>query len=230
MSDDLITANPTALWFASGSNLKTLAVSPSSVGALMVFVTTYIATGTLTAVSGGGCPASGSGLPGAWQRIAGPLTNNAATPVKIDMWMGKVTTAGASTITMTVTANNVNRLSCKEFNTIGGLDTIWTQDGAGATKINTASTDVTFPTQTPSGENRLYVGYGTNGTGLTTGQTAGYSVELDFGSNPVIYGPDVANSAQSPISKQTGSAVSYTIGALVKADNPPRDQFLPFFM
>jgi hypothetical protein len=138
----------------------------------------------------------------------------------MEIWMAQVITAGSSTLTITGGAGGTTRMNCKEFNATGGTNTVWTQDGSGLTKANTtSSTNVTFPTLTPSGVNRLYIGYGTNGTGLTTGATAGYTVELDSGTNPVVYDPSVAQSAQTPISKQSGSAASYTVGALVTASN-----------
>lgn len=227
MANDLITPNVTALWRATGTALKTLSVSPSVAGALLVLTLTDGNNVAATAVSGGGCNASGSGLDGAWQRIAGPFSS--ASPANTEMWMGKVITPGASTITITSTdTTQTIRLNCKEFNSTGGLGTVWTQDGAGGTKTNTASTTVTFPTLTPGGINRLYVGFGFNGTGLTTGSTpAGTTVELDLGSNPYLYSPSVANSAQTPTSQQSGSATSAVIGALIKADNPVRQLLLP---
>jgi hypothetical protein len=235
--NNLITANATALWKVSSASgaatTWTLSVSPQNLGDLMVFTTTYQTAGVMTALSGGGCNASGSGLDGAWQLLAGPYDGPAHNTVVMQMWMGKVVTTGASTITATIsgmaTGQNVRR-NCKEFGTGGGLGTVWTQDGAGGTKANgTASTTVTYPTMTPSGLNRLYVGFGTNGTGSTTGATAGYTVELDPGTNPYLYNPSVANSAQTPTSV-TSSSTSYTIAALIKADNPAGPgQFMPFF-
>lgn len=224
-----ITANATALWKATGTGLKTLSVVPSVVGALLVLTTTDANNITSTAVSGGGCNASGSGLDGAWQRIAGPFSS--ASPASTEMWMGKVITAGSSTITITNTdTTNTIRLNCKEFNSGGGIGTAWAQDGAGGSITNATSTTVTFPTLTPTGINRLYVGFGFNGTGLTTGATpAGTTVELDPGTNPYLYNPSVANSAQTPTSQQSGSATSAMIGALITATNPTA-QFMPFFM
>jgi hypothetical protein len=228
MTNDVISTGATALWKATGTTLKTLAVAPLHAGALMVLTTTH-PTGNFTAVSGGGCNASGSGLDGAWQLIAGPFAN--ATSAFLEMWMGKVQTTGSSTITVTASYTGTTRLNCKEFFTAGGIDTKWSQDGAGGSKTNTAVTTVTYPTLTPSAPNRLYVGFGTNGTGQTTGATSGYTVELDPGTNPYLYDPDVPQSAQSPISTQasSGAIASYTIGALIKADNPI-GSFLPLFM
>jgi hypothetical protein len=235
MANDLITpstANSSAMWEATSSSSSatswTLSVSPLLAGDLLVFATSYASAGTMTALSGGGCNASGSGLDGAWQRIAGPF---ASVSWDLELWMGKVITPGASTITATISGQGTGqsvRRNCKAFTTTGGLGTIYTQVGAGGTRANTtASTTVTFPTMTPSGINRLYLGFGTNGTGQTTGATAGYTVELDPGTNPVIYNASVPNSAQTPTSV-TSSSASYLVAALIKADNPTA-RMMPFF-
>lgn len=215
MASDTITVNATALWKAGGTGLKTLLVAPSAVGALMVLATSAGSNTANTAVSGGGCNASGSGLPGAWQLIAGPISST--TPWKTELWMGVVTTAGSSTITITNTSSGTNRLNCKEFNTAAAANALWSQDGAGGTKTNTTSTTVTFPTLTPSGPNRLYVAFALNGTGQTTGATAGYTVELDPGTNPYIRNPAVAQSAQTPTTV-TSSSPSVAVAALIRVD------------
>jgi len=226
MANDLITPRATPMWEAGGANLKTLSVSPDAVGALMLLAQSDGGNVTTSAVSGGGCPASGSGTPGAWQRIAGPFSS--AGPTKMEIWMGRVATAGASTLTITNTSTGTIRLNCKQFNA-GGAGTVWSQDGVGGTRQNAASTTVTFPTLTPSGPNRLYIGFGTNGTGSASGMTAGYTVELDPGNNPYLYNASVPQSAQTPTSVTT-SSTSYLIAALIKADNPDPARFLPFFV
>jgi hypothetical protein len=228
--DLTITTNATALWHATGTNITALTVVPSTVGSLLVLGSTHATAGTITAVTGGGCNSSSSGLPGAWARITGPFTNG-STGFDMELWMARITTTGSTTVTITGGAGGTVRIICKQFNcAAGGVNTVWTRDGSAGTEANTAtSTNVTFPTLTPTGVNRLYVGYGMNGTGLTTGATAGYTVELDDGTNPMIYNPSVAQSAQSPISKQSASAVSYTTGAVIKADHPT-GSFLPLFL
>ena len=238
MANDVITASATAMWTATSASSTatswTVTVVPANLGDLMVFTPTFPNAGNMTALSGGGCAASGSGLPGAWQRIAGPF-ESPSTSVTQEIWIGVVTTTGSQTLTATISGmaggNNVRR-NCKAFGTGGGAGTVWSVDGTPLTKTNTASTNVTFPTLTPSGPNRMYVGFGVNGTGLTTGQTAGYTVVLDPGTNVLVYDDNVAQSAQTPISKQSASAVSATIAALIKADNPAPDtaRFLPFFV
>ena len=238
MADDLITKNAAAMWTATSASSSStswmVTVVPANLGDLMVFTPTFPKAGNMTALTGGGCPASGSGLPGAWERIAGPY-EPASSAQQQEIWMGKVTTTGSQTLTATISGmsagSNVRR-NCKEFGTGGGIGTVWSQDGAYAVLANGTSATVTYPTLTPSGPNRLYVGFGVNGTGLATGQTAGYFVELDPGTNVLLYNASVAQSAQSPISTQSGtSSASFTIAALIKADNPATNtgQFLPFF-
>jgi len=222
VADDLIVASSTALWKATGTSLKTLAVSPAHLGGLMVFSTTYLSSASLTGLSGGGCPASGSGLPGAWQRIAGPLTNSSSA--KIELWMGRVTSVGAATITMTIgTTGATTRLNCKEFYTsASGTVTAWSVDGAAGSRNGTGTTDL-FPSLTPAGANRLYVGFGTNGGAANVGsQTSGYSLELDPGSNPFIYRASCPQSAQAPTCTQTTSSAYYLVSALIKADRKNR--------
>jgi len=234
VANDLITpstVNGSAMWEIGAVNQKTLTVAPANLGDLMVMTSTHATSQAITLVSGGGCPASNSGLPGAWTRIAGPFANSSSA--HIEMWMGRVTTTGSQTLTLTInnTGNQI-RINCKEFGTGGGAGTVWTQDGSPGTRANTsATTTVTFPSLTPSGPNRLYIGFGTNGTGNVNGATAGYTVELDPGTNPVIYDASVPQSAQAPTSVTT-SNVSYTVAALIKADNPVTDtgRFLPFFV
>lgn len=217
MSDDLITSNATAMWKVGGAGTLTLSVTPSAIGALLVLATSMGSNTTSTAVSGGGCNASGSGLFGAWTRVAGPVSS--AGSWSMELWMATVITGGGSTITVTNTSVGTNRLNCKEFNTAGGAGTLWSQDGAGGSKSNATSTTVTYPTMTPSGPNRLYVAFALNGTGSATGQTAGYSLELDPGTNPYLYNASIPQSAQTPTSVTTSSA-STAIAALIKADNP----------
>lgn len=219
------------MWKATGTAIKTISVAPAVVGDLLVGLFYYATTTvSITAVSGGGCNASGGGGDGAWQRVSGPLTNSSGG-YRLELWMGKVITTGAATITMTVASNSgTSRMNVKEFGTGGGLGTTWSLDGAGATKTNASSTTVAFSTLTPTGLNRLYVGGGSVAGSATLGsQTAGYSLETDSGNNPFLYNASVAQSAQSPTCLQSPAGTSDNVNVLVKADNP-LGSFMPFFM
>lgn len=80
---------------------------------------------------------------------------------------------------------------------------------------------MTWPSLTPAGTLRAYIGYGVvANTGQTTGATAGYTVGLDVNHNMVIYNPNVAVSAQAPIGTQNTAGASGTVAALVTAMTP----------
>lgn len=219
--------------FASGNN--TLAVAPAALGNLLVlatWITTSSGAPTVSAVSGGGCPASGSGLFGAWTRILAStqFTTPPATQ-RGDIWIGTATATGSSTITTTSSSGTwpgTNGLFSQEFTSGGGQGTVWAADGSGSTKTNATSTTITFPTLTPAGPNRIYLGPGyAGGTGSTSGGTAGYTVQLDANHNPFIYNTSVST-VQSPTSVQT-SSTSDAMGILITATNPTA-RFMPFFM
>lgn len=156
------------------------------------------------------------------------FTYGDGTLEKFDTWLGVVSATGSSTITVTVasTLNSINGVykACKQMTSGGGAGTVWAADGVGGF-VNTTSTgsaNVPFPTLTPSGTLRCYIGRSyVDNTGLTTGQTSGYTVLLDTtNNNPIIYNPNVADSAQSPIAKQNTAGRSGTSGILITATNP----------
>lgn len=211
---------------ATGTSLVTLSVNPTRVGDAMFFTMSYISSGSVTGVSGGGCPASGSGLPGAWTKIAGPFTAFSGSAA-ITMWMGTVATTGSSTITATgTTLTNTQRLCCQQCTSGGGPGIVWALDGAAGTKTNASSATVAFPTLVPSGLLRMYIGYGLNAN-TASAPTSGYTLNNDPGGNPFIFDTNVSTS-QSPTCTQT-AGLSGAIAALVTATNPTA-QFMPFFM
>lgn len=216
---DPISAVGTIASTGFGSVHSTLSVSPTTAGDVLVFSAVVAGTGiTVSTVSGGGVTS------GQWTRILTPVqftSPNVATQ-SMEMWLGPVTTTGSSTITVTFTTTTTNSaLYSQQFTSGGGPGTVWALDGVqtGSKNNSTASTTITFPTLTPGGSARAYVGLGyAGGTGSISGATAGYTVQLDTNHNPFIYDSSVA-SAQSPTSVQT-SAKSDTIAALITATNP----------
>lgn len=217
MADAISSAGGT-FYSQGGSSLVTLSVTPITLGNAFVFTCSYVATATLSTVSGGGCTT--------WTKLVGAFTAYSGS-AKIDLWLGTVTGSIGSGVNITIAGTgltNTQRLSALEFTSGGGAGTVWALDGAQTgTKTNASSATVAFPTLTPSGLNRMYAGYGlVANTALTTGQTAGYTVNLDPGSNPYFFSSSVANSAQSPTCAQNTAGLSGTIAALVTAINPPR--------
>jgi len=212
---------------ATGTSLVTLSVNPTAIGGAMVFTMSFISSGTVTGVSGGGCPASGSGTAGAWAQIAGPFQAFSGSAA-VTMWMGTVTATGSSTITASGTSlTNPQRLCCQQFTSGGGNGATWASDGSPGTKTNASSATVTFPTLTPSGPLRMYIGYGLVASGGTTPITSGYTMDLDAGSNPYMFNPNVST-VQAPTCTQTSAGLSGMIGALITATNPTA-RFAPFF-
>lgn len=198
---------------SGGTGTTTLSVSPTAVGDVLVLATNLTSTTlSVSSVAGGGVTT--------WARIAGPFVGSSGT---IGMWMGQVTTAGSATITVTGSgslASTTVRLLAQQFTSTRGALTQWGLAVASNGVTNASSTTVTYPTIVPDGTNQVYIGYArTANAGSTSGQTAGYTVQLDNGSNPFIYGPNVAVS-QSPTSVQTSAGVSSAVGALIVAGEP----------
>lgn len=209
---------------ATGTSLTTLSVTPKKLGDAFLFSCSYISTATLSTVSGGGST-GWTKLVGAFQAYSGSA--------KVDLWMGTINSSINVATNITISGSgltNTQRLNAQEFTSGGGAGTIWALDGSQTgTKTNASSATITFPTLTPSGINRMYIGYGLVANSANSGsQTAGYTLDLDPGSNPFLFNPNVANSAQGPTCTQT-AGLSGAIAALVTATNPTA-QFMPFFM
>lgn len=195
--------------FAPGRT--TVAVNPTAIGDCLV-VFTIVQSGSISVAS-----MSGGGV-SSWTRIAGPfqLTFNC-----MDIWLGKITATGSSTITITGTSSLAaenNTITVQQFTSGGGAATVWAPDGVGGGLANGSSTAVTYATLTPGGAGRAYVGFAyTDQNGLTSGQTAGYTVVLDpVDANTFIYNTDVST-GQSPVSAQTPAGGSTAIAALISA-------------
>lgn len=198
---------------------NTISVSPASVGNCLVVwgFASDTSAHFFSAISGGGVTA--------WTAIQS--TTSYFSQYALAMWFGKVTAAGSATITLTQSGTFANDswITVQEF-TVGSSGAVWAIDGTqSATKSNgTASSSVTYPTLTPSGTLRMYVGggMGLGSPALTTGQTSGYTVAAFSSSYPPVamYNPSVANSAQSPVTAQTSSAQSSTMGALITGTIP----------
>lgn len=199
---------------SGGTGTTTLPVSPTAVGDVLVLASNLTSTSlSISSVAGGGVTT--------WTRIAG---NFIGTTNTLSIWLGRVTTAGAATITVTPSgsiAAVTHRMIAQQFTSAGGAGTTWSVDVAGAGRNNSSSTTVTYPTVVPGGANRAYIGYGqTTSVGLTTGATSGYTVLLDNGNNQLVYSNTVSGS-QSPTAAQTSAGVSSTLGVTITATMTP---------
>jgi len=216
-----ITAVGSAYKNAIGAGKTTLAVTPTAIGNCLV-VGAWVGT-AITTVSGGGCTD--------WTRLVGPFLGTGGVYLK-DIWLGTISTTGASTITFSGTAGSFAGYLGQEFaGGVGGAGTVWALDVSG-TRSNTASTSIAYPTLVPGGTLRLYVGVAANGSTTNTTVTSGYTLQaLATGSFPMIWHPNVSTS-QSPTSGQV-SSTSQTIGVCITASAAPTykpGQFMPFFM
>ncbi len=125
-----------------GTGLSTLAVSPQSVGDVLAVFAERSTTGTLTSVSGGGVTTWTKGV-----QFAGSVGADE------EIWFGKVTTTGSSTITFTwsgTTSGFYEEYGAQEFTAGLGANTAWALD-KGGTVNGASSTTVPFPSLTPSG-------------------------------------------------------------------------------
>ncbi len=192
----------------SGTGVTTLTVNPQNVGDAFALSTMVVSNSvSLSSVSGGGAT---------WQK----LTSMNSTPggIEEELWLGTITTTGPSTITVTysggVSGFN-SELDAQEFTNGTGASTTWSKDVTG-TSENTSSTNVAFPSLTPTGTGELYAGFANVENASNTGTTSGFTYDVDQYSNSFIYNPSVSG-AVAPSTTQSPAGTSEGIGALITA-------------
>ncbi len=133
---------------AHGVALTTLAVSPKTVGDVMV-VGIMGQTLSVSSISGGGVTT--------WKKAA---QFQGAEGNDVELWYGTVTSTGASTITFSWSGTLSNGIEyCAQEYTAGlGSATVWAADKTG-TVNGASSTSVPFPSLTATGSGELYVGF-----------------------------------------------------------------------
>ena len=190
-----------------GSGTKTLAVTPVTVGNVLVFAAWCGTTADrITAVSGGGVTT--------WNNLA--FSNPGS--IECELWWGTVTAAGAATITITTASSGFNELIAQEFTV--GVAAAWGQDGPGIGQACTITgqTSGLWPALMPSGPGRLYVGALASGgaqTVFTTGFTGinlgGSGIALVYSPNcnfPQVQQPGFSQGSSLPFSVCAGLLVS----------------------
>jgi hypothetical protein len=192
----------------SGSGLTTLAVSPQGLGDVLAVFAEVSTTGhTVSSVSGGGV--------GTWTKGAqfvGP------SGIDTEVWWGKVTTTGPSTITFTWSssiAGHTAEYGAQEFSAGTGGSTTWALDKSGTTSGGSSPT-VPFPGLTPSGPGELYFGYAEVANTASTAASAGFTSVVTHNGNSVTYDPDVSG-AVAPTTTQSPAGVSTSVGVLLVA-------------
>lgn len=203
---------------AAANGTTTLAVAPATAGNALLLATFNTGTPATTGVSGGGST---------WTRVA-PRTVNGNGDGAFELWLGKVSTTGSSTVTVafnTSVGSEFVEFASQEFTAGLGATTVWAADGT-AFRNNTSSTTIAYPTLVPTGAGRLYFGFALCFTGVSAGSTSGYSYSADVNGNQVAYNGSISastspTSSQSPAGLSAGTAVLVT-AALPASGPPPR--------
>ena len=152
---------------AQGSGLATWRCRPKTAGdVLVVFAQNGSSSvGTLSSVSGGGVSTWTKAV-----QFAGSVASDE------EIWYGKVTTTGSSTITFTWSGTVTGRIpqyGVEEFSAGLGASTVWATDKTGSGN-GASSTSVPLPSLTPSTSGELYFGYSlVANTAAAAGSTSG---------------------------------------------------------
>jgi hypothetical protein len=196
---------------ASGTALKTLTLSPTAIGDVLVLaVACANTTSQISAVAGGGVTT--------WHRLI--FANPGASEGDSELWFGGITAAGPATIIITTTAANNIDLFAQQF-TLGGPAS-WTADGSGAASSSTASGFTgNYPSVTPAGAGELYVGCASLSGGSPLGGSSAGFTYANASSNvgQFLYKASPVG-AQSPVWSQGtnqfwGACSALLVGALV---------------
>ena len=211
---------------ATGTALTSLTLTAAaSLGAIRICHFKWAsATQTVATVSGGNCPASGSGTPGAWA-LAVAYYDNGSTVNRHEIWYGTVTNANATqkeSISWTSSGSLTGLgtdLSNRTFDW-GNTAIIWKHDSAAGTgtRNNTSSTTITYPSVTAlhGSEVAVYKARAPSGSGYgAPGGTpaSGWVTATDANGNPYIYNLSVGSGTVAP-TQTSAATTSNTIGAL----------------
>ncbi len=138
--------------------------------------------------------------------------------VDTEIWFGKVTTAGSSTITFTWSSSIAGfdaEYGAQEFSSSLGASTVWATDKTG-TSNGASSTTVPFPSLTPTSSPELYFGYAEVANTATTAASSGFTSVVTNNGNSVTYDTDVMG-AVSPTTTQSPAGLSTAVGVLLSA-------------
>ena len=172
-----------------------------------MFAKASVAGHTVTSVSGGGVTT--------WTRA---VQFDGSVGGDEELWYGKVTTVGASTVTFTWSSSvsgDANEYGAQEFSAGLGASTVWATDKTG-TGNGASSTSVPYPTLTPSAAGELYFGYSLVANTAAAGTASGFTYVVTAEANSVAYDTDVTG-AVSPVATQSPAGTSSAVGMLLSA-------------
>src|ERR1700688_3961060 len=194
---------------AHGTALTTLAVAPQTVGdVLVVFAVVSTSTPKVSSISGGGVTT--------WTKAV--QFDGTTYTADLEIWFGKVTSTGSSTITFTWSASiagHASEYGAQEFTAGLGASTIWAADKTG-TLNGASSTTVAFPSLTPSGSSELFFSYALVANNASAGSTSGFTYAVTTEGNVATYDPNVSG-AVSPTATQSPAGVSSSVAVLLSA-------------
>jgi hypothetical protein len=194
---------------SQGAGLTTLAVAPKNLGDVLVaYAQVGVTTLTLSSVSGGGVTTWTKGVQFGGTGFGGDT----------EIWFGKVTATGSSTVTFTwsgAIASHTPEYGVQEFNAGLGASTVWALDKSG-TLNGASSTTVPFPSLTPSGSGELYFGYAGVANIASAGSSAGFTYSVTPQVNVATYDLSVAG-AVAPSATQSPAGTESSIGVLLVA-------------
>jgi hypothetical protein len=192
----------------AASGLTTLAVNPQTAGdVLVVLAHSPVTTLSVTSVSGGGVTTWTKGV-----AFVGSIG------AEEEIWFGKVTATGASTVTFTwsaSTAGHTMEYGAQEFSAGLGAGTTWALDKSG-TLNGASSTSVPFPTLTASRAGELYFGYSTIANNAVATSSGGFTYVPTNEANLAAYDPNVSG-AVSPAGTQSPAGTSSAVAGLLVA-------------
>ncbi len=192
----------------TGTALTTLAVSPKTVGDVLVVFAEVGTTGhTVSSVSGGGVAT--------WTKA---VAFTGTGGVDTEIWFGKVTTAGSSTITFSWSSSIAGfdaEYGAQEFSSSLGASTVWAADKTG-TSNGASSTTVPFPSLTPTSSPELYFGYAEVANAATGGSTPGFTFTTTTNGNATAYDTNVSGTV-APSATQSPAGLSTAVGVLLSA-------------
>lgn len=160
----------------TGNNVSTLAVHPTTVGDVLV-----VGIGDQGDAAPLGSPPTGGGVL-QWNRGVYAVTS---TTYDAEIYWGVVTTAGASTITL---SRSVTEVVCQQFTHEAPG---WIVDGVGAYEQTLAADSGNLPSVIPEGAAELYVGFAIGGVALS-GSSGGFTY-AEPGDSLFVYDTSVSS-------------------------------------